>query len=77
MTAPSLNLRHAIIVRLGEKKILDGILTKTAAALAMENNYLIISGEWTDSLHCLTRAGDPSKVPLGLVSLERDLAFRC
>lgn len=38
MTAPSLNLRHAIIVRLGEKKILDGILTKTAAALAMESN---------------------------------------
>ena len=38
MTAPSLNLRHAIIVRLGEKKILNGILTKTAAALAMENN---------------------------------------
>jgi SET domain-containing protein 6 len=32
-----LNLRHAIIVRLGEKKILDGILTKTAAALATEN----------------------------------------
>ena len=43
----------------------------------MKDNYLIISGEWTDSLHCLTRAGDPSKVPLGLVSLERDLAFRC
>ena len=42
----------------------------------MKDDYLIASGEWTDSLHCPTRAGDLGGVPLGLVSLERDLAFR-
>ena len=41
----------------------------------MKDDYLIASGEWTDGLHCLTRAGDPGGVPLGLVSSERDLAF--
>ena len=43
----------------------------------MKDDYLIISGEWTDSLHCPTRARDPGRVPLGLVSSERNLAFRC
>ena len=42
----------------------------------MKDDYLIASGEWSDSLHYPTRAGDPGRVPLGLVSLERDLAFR-
>ena len=42
----------------------------------MKDDYLIASGEWTDGLHCPTRAGDPSGVPLGLVSLEKDLAFQ-
>ena len=42
----------------------------------MKDDYLIASGEWTDSLHCPTRAGDLGGVPLGLVSSERDLAFR-
>ena len=41
----------------------------------MKDDYLIVLGEWSDSLHCLTRAGDPSGVPLGLVPLEGDLAF--
>ena len=43
----------------------------------MKDDYLIASGEWTDGLHCPTRAGDPGGVPLGLASLERDLTFRC
>ena len=43
----------------------------------MKDDYLIALGEWTDDLHCPARAGDPSGVPLGLVSLERDLAFQC
>ena len=43
----------------------------------MKDDYLIVSGEWTDGLHCPTRAGDPGGVPLGLASLERDLTFRC
>ena len=42
----------------------------------MKDDYLIALGEWTDDLHCPTRAGDPSGVPLGLVSLESDLAFQ-
>ena len=42
----------------------------------MKDDYLIASGEWTDGLHCPTRAGDLSGVPLGLVSLEKDLAFQ-
>ena len=29
----------------------------------IKDNYLIISGEWHDSLHCPTRAGDPGGVP--------------
>ena len=43
----------------------------------MKDDYLIVSGEWTDGLHCPTQAGDPGGVPLGLASLERDLTFRC
>ena len=42
----------------------------------MKDDYLIASGEWTDGLHCSTRAGDLGGIPLGLISLERDLAFR-
>ena len=41
----------------------------------MKDDYLIISGEWSDVLHCLTRAGDPGRVPLGPVPLEGDLVF--
>ena len=41
----------------------------------MKDDYLIVSGEWSDDLHCPTRAGDPSGVPLGLVLLEMDIAF--
>ena len=41
----------------------------------MKDDYLIVLGEWSDSLHCLTRAGDPSGVPLGLVPSEGDLVF--
>ena len=43
----------------------------------MKDDYLIVSGEWTNGLHCPNRAGDLGGVPLGLVSAERDLAFRC
>ena len=42
----------------------------------MKDDYLSTSGEWTDGLHCPTRAGDPGGVPLGLVSSKKDLAFR-
>ena len=42
----------------------------------MKDDYLIASGEWSDDLHCPTRAGDLGGVPLGLVSLEMDLEFR-
>ena len=42
----------------------------------MKDDYLITSREWTDDLYCPTQAGDPGRVPLGLVSSERDLAFR-
>ena len=41
----------------------------------MKDDYLIVLGEWSDSLHCLTQAGDPGGVPLGSVPLEGDLAF--
>ena len=41
----------------------------------MKDNYLIVSGEWNDGLHCPTRAWDPGVVPLGSVPLEGDLAF--
>ena len=42
----------------------------------MKDDYLIVLGEWTDGLHCPTWAGDIGGVLLGLVYLERDLAFR-
>ena len=29
----------------------------------MKDDYLIASGEWHDSLHYLTREGDPGRVP--------------
>ena len=41
----------------------------------MKDDYLIVSGEWSDSLHCPTWVGNPSGVPLGSVPLEGDLAF--
>ena len=41
----------------------------------MKDDCLIVSREWSDGLHCPTRAGDPGRVPLGPVSLERVLAF--
>ena len=28
----------------------------------MKDNFLIVSGEWSDGLHCLTRVGDPGGV---------------
>ena len=42
---------------------------------SMKDDYLIVSREWSDGLHCPTRAGDPGGVPLGLVPLEGDLIF--
>ena len=42
----------------------------------MKDDYLIASGEWSDGLHCPTRARDPSGVPLGLVPSEGDLVDR-
>ena len=42
----------------------------------MKDDYLIVSEEWSDDLHCPTQAGDPGRVPLGLFSLERDLEFQ-
>ena len=41
----------------------------------MKDDYLITSGEWSDGLHYPTRAGDLGGVPLGPVSLEKDLAL--
>ena len=41
----------------------------------MKDDYLIVLGEWSDSLHCPTRARDPGWVPLGSVPLEGDLVF--
>ena len=29
----------------------------------MKDDYLIVSGEWYDGLHCPTRVGEPSGVP--------------
>ena len=41
----------------------------------MKDDYLIVLGEWSDDLHCPTRAGDPGGVLLGPVPLEGNLAF--
>ena len=41
----------------------------------MKDDFLIALGEWSDSLHCPTRAGDPVVVPLGPIPLEGDLGF--
>ena len=41
----------------------------------MKDDYLIVSREWSNGLHCPTRAGDPNGVPLGSVPLEGDLVF--
>ena len=40
-----------------------------------KDDYLIALGEWSDSLHCPTWAGNPGGVPLGLVSLEKGLTI--
>ena len=40
----------------------------------MKDDYLIVSGEWKDSLHYPTQAGEPGGVPLGSVSLARDFS---
>ena len=40
----------------------------------MKDDYLIVSREWNDGLHCLTRAREPGGVPLGSVPLAGDLA---
>ena len=41
----------------------------------MKDDYLIVSEEWSDGLHCPNQAGDLGGVPLGSVPLEGDLAF--
>ena len=41
----------------------------------MKDDYMIVLGEWNDSLHCPTQVGDPGVVPLGSVPLQGDLAF--
>ena len=41
----------------------------------MKDDYLIVLGEWSDDLHCPTRAGDLGGVLLGPVPLEGNLAF--
>ena len=41
----------------------------------IKDDYLIVSREWSDGLHCPTRVGDPGGVPLGSIPLEGDLAF--
>ena len=41
----------------------------------MKDDYLIASGELSNGLHCLTRAGDPNAIPLGSIPWERDLTL--
>jgi len=41
----------------------------------MKDDYMIVLGEWSNGLHCPTRARDPGVVTLGSVPLEGDLAF--
>ena len=41
----------------------------------MKDDYLTVSGEWSNGLHCLTRVVDPGGVPLRSVPLEGDLTF--
>ena len=41
----------------------------------MKDDYLIVSREWSDGLHCLTRVGDPSVVSLGSIPWEGDLTL--
>ena len=41
----------------------------------MKDDYLIVSGEWSDDLHCPTWVGDPGGVPLGSISSKGDLAL--
>ena len=41
----------------------------------MKDDSLIVLGEWSNGLHCPTRAGDLGRVPLGPITLEGDLVF--
>ena len=41
----------------------------------VKDDYLIVSGEWNNGLHCPTQVGDLGVVPLGSVPSEGDLAF--
>ena len=41
----------------------------------MKDDFLIASGEWSDGLHCPTRAGDPGAVPLGSIPWEWGLTL--
>ena len=42
---------------------------------SMKNDFLIVSGEWNDGLHCPTRAGELGAVPLGLIPWEGSSAL--
>ena len=42
---------------------------------SMKDYFLIASGEWSDGLHCPTRAGDPGAMPLGSIPWERGLTL--
>ena len=42
---------------------------------SMKDDFLIASGEWSDSPHCPTRAGDPGAVPLRLILWEGGLTL--
>ena len=41
----------------------------------MKDDYPITSEEWSDGLHCPTRAGDPGAAPLGSIPWEGDLTL--
>ena len=40
----------------------------------MKDDYLIVSGEWNDDLHCPTQARELGGVPLGSVPLAGDFS---
>ena len=42
---------------------------------SMKNDFLIVSREWNDGLHCPTRAGEPGAVSLGSIPWEGSLAL--
>ena len=41
----------------------------------MKDDYMIVSREWSNGLHCPTRVGDPGVVLLGSIPWEGDLTF--